>query len=231
MGKREYFPAFFSYKRTLKRLTDEEFGRVFRAALEYAENGTEPDLTDKEMFGFDFIKEDIDRANDKYENLCEVRKANGSKGGRPQSEKPNGFSETNSFAENQMVSEKPNETKKTYSEGKGEGKGKGEGEENSIVVAEAAPTAQKKRFVPPTEDDVKAYCESQGLDVDPVSFVAFYESKGWMVGKNHMKDWQAACRTWARSQRGFGTPRAAPNSKPPVDPLMEYLDKVISGEE
>ena len=81
MGKREYFPAYFSYRRTLKLLSDTQLGRVFMAALIYAEEGIEPDLEPLEMMGFGFIKEDIDRANENYEELCEKRKASGSKGG------------------------------------------------------------------------------------------------------------------------------------------------------
>lgn len=59
---------------------------------------------------------------------------------------------------------------------------------------------QKKRFVPPTVDEVHDYCCERGNTVDPEAFVAFYESKGWMVGKNKMKSWKAAVRTWEKSR-------------------------------
>ena len=55
--------------------------------------------------------------------------------------------------------------------------------------------------IPPSIEDVKAYCEERGNDVDPERFVNFYESKGWMVGKNKMKDWQACVRTWEKKER------------------------------
>lgn len=61
-----------------------------------------------------------------------------------------------------------------------------------------------ERFSPPTLDDVKAYCQEKGYGidkVDPEKFIDFYTSKGWMVGKNKMKDWKAAVRNWSRSQR------------------------------
>ena len=57
-----------------------------------------------------------------------------------------------------------------------------------------------KIFKPPTVDDVRAYCTERGNGVNPQSFVDFYESKGWMIGKNKMKDWKAAVRTWERSE-------------------------------
>ena len=55
-----------------------------------------------------------------------------------------------------------------------------------------------KRFVKPTLDDVQAYCQERQNNVDPESFIDFYESNGWKVGKNPMKDWKASVRTWER---------------------------------
>lgn len=52
------------------------------------------------------------------------------------------------------------------------------------------------RFTPPSVDDVSAYVQAHGYHVNAERFVAFYEQKGWMVGKNHMKDWKAAVRSW-----------------------------------
>ena len=61
------------------------------------------------------------------------------------------------------------------------------------------PKGSKKKFIPPTVDDVRAYCQERNNKVDPQKFVDFYSCKGWMVGKNHMKDWKAAVRTWEKS--------------------------------
>ena len=54
----------------------------------------------------------------------------------------------------------------------------------------------RTRFIPPTLEQVASYCSERQNNVDPQRFIDFYESKGWMVGKNKMKDWQAAVRTW-----------------------------------
>ena len=56
----------------------------------------------------------------------------------------------------------------------------------------------RARFTPPTVDEVDAYCKERGNGVDAQKFVDFYDSKGWMVGKNSMKDWKAAVRTWEK---------------------------------
>lgn len=58
----------------------------------------------------------------------------------------------------------------------------------------------RKIFIPPSENDVRAYCQERGNSVDPIAFVNFYQSKGWKVGKDKMTDWKAAVRTWERKQ-------------------------------
>lgn len=68
-------------------------------------------------------------------------------------------------------------------------------------IKEKSPTS---RFSPPTLEEVKAYCDERNNLVNPENFVNFYESKGWMVGKNKMKDWKAAVRTWEK-EAGFKT--------------------------
>lgn len=57
-----------------------------------------------------------------------------------------------------------------------------------------------KRFVPPSVEEVEQYCFERSNNVNAQSFIDFYESKGWMIGKNKMKDWKAAVRTWERNR-------------------------------
>jgi hypothetical protein len=54
----------------------------------------------------------------------------------------------------------------------------------------------KAPFVPPSLQEIVEYCKERGKGVDPGAWLAHYESNGWMVGKNRMKDWRAAVRTW-----------------------------------
>ena len=69
-------------------------------------------------------------------------------------------------------------------------------------------------FIVPSVEEVKAYCKEKGYGVDAESFVAFYESKGWMVGKNKMKKWQAAVLTWEKKNR------SSQPDKPAEPPLL-----------
>jgi predicted phage replisome organizer len=68
---------------------------------------------------------------------------------------------------------------------------------------------EKKKFHPPTLGEIIDYCrerKSQGHknNVDAERFIDYYTSKGWMIGKNKMKDWKAAVRTWERSDYNAG---------------------------
>ena len=59
----------------------------------------------------------------------------------------------------------------------------------------------RKRFTPPSVEEVRAYCQERKNNVDPQTFCDFYESKGWLIGKAKMKDWKAAVRTWEQSRK------------------------------
>jgi hypothetical protein len=55
---------------------------------------------------------------------------------------------------------------------------------------------KEKEIIPPTIKMVDKYCQERNNNIDPEYFINFYESKGWKVGSQRMKDWQAAVRTW-----------------------------------
>lgn len=68
----------------------------------------------------------------------------------------------------------------------------------------------RPRFSPPSVDEVQAYCISKDLNMDASRFVDYYESNGWMVGRNKMRDWKAAARGWASREKTparAGTPK------------------------
>ena len=83
---------------------------------------------------------------------------------------------------------------------------------DGILFPQEPPPPKQKRFVPPTVEEVAAYCNERGNGIDAESFVAFYESKGWFVGKNKMKDWRQAVVTWERrdKERKEAEARASP---------------------
>jgi len=76
-----------------------------------------------------------------------------------------------------------------------------------------------KLFKKPSVNDVELYCIERDNKIDAISFVNFYESKGWMVGKNKMKDWRACVRTWEMR---------AKNKKTNAPKTMSKLDAQIN---
>ena len=72
------------------------------------------------------------------------------------------------------------------------------------------------RFTPPSVEQVREYCESRKNNVSPETFVDFYSSKGWMVGKNRMRDWKAAVRTWEKNERPRKTNPALKYEQTPI---------------
>jgi hypothetical protein len=73
------------------------------------------------------------------------------------------------------------------------------------TVTDKKSNKNNKIFTPPTVEEVRSYCQERNNKVDPEGFIDFYESKGWFIGKNKMKDWKAAVRNWERSEHNKGS--------------------------
>lgn len=68
---------------------------------------------------------------------------------------------------------------------------------------------KRKRFIPPTLQEVSEYCRERRNNVNPETFIDFYTAKGWKVGSQPMKDWKAAVRTWEKRNSGYQQPKRA----------------------
>ena len=86
---------------------------------------------------------------------------------------------------------------------------------------------KKTTFEKPTIDDVKNYCLERKNGVDPETFIDFYESKGWMIGKTHMKDWKAAVRTWEKRNKGENNGNVGQISDDDEEQRLRELDEHI----
>ena len=78
--------------------------------------------------------------------------------------------------------------------------------ENNIVLYEerkdtdVSVIKKENRFVKPTVEEIQAYIQDKGYIFDAEAFFAFYESNGWKVGRNPMKNWKMACTTWSKNR-------------------------------
>ena len=82
--------------------------------------------------------------------------------------------------------------------------GKDTGSPQTRMIKNVKNVNNNRAFQKPTVEEVRAYCQERNNTVDPETFVDYYESKNWMIGKNKMKDWKAAVRTWERYEKTRG---------------------------
>ena len=217
---RSHLKVYFSFDEDTACLTDAERGRLLLAMVRYAKDGTEPSLTGNERFLWPVVRGQIDRDIDAYDSHIE----SGKRGGRPKNNLVISENQTkpNETKQNQT---KPNETKQNQTkpnETKIEEKDKEEDKDKDNDKGVSA------RFAPPTLEEVTEFCRVRGNKVDPVKFYAFYESKGWMVGKNKMKSWRAAVVTWERDDGGGAASGPGPRR---TVAAQQYSQRDYSGED
>lgn len=92
-------------------------------------------------------------------------------------------------------------------------------EEKSKSVPAAPTPPPVSKFLKPSVEEILAYCDERENRVDPQKFYDHYESNGWRVGRNPMKDWKAAVRTWERS--GYDSGAAGSG-----DGVVEQAEKI-----
>jgi hypothetical protein len=193
-------PSFLLYKSfydPIKYLKDEELGLLFRAIFDYQNGNEVKGLPPQSAMAFAFFMNQFRLDEQKYQVVIDRNKSNGSKGGRPKK------IETQVNPKNPMGFEEP---KKPYKE-----KEKEIDKEIDKEIEEYKKVLKKKPkgFVPPSLKDVQDYCKERNNSVNPEKWISHYQSNGWKVGKNSMKDWKAAVRTWEGNS--FNSPK--PQSK------------------
>lgn len=78
-----------------------------------------------------------------------------------------------------------------------------------------------ERFIKPTIEEIKSYCLERNNGVDPQKFFDYYTANGWKVGKNPMKDWRAAVRTWEKGSVAAPDNRETGNYEPTPEQQAE----------
>ena len=172
-------PSWFKMKlerrELIRQLSPETAVNVLLACWDFLETGEKPEgLSPIENVAFASFMPDMDEAWNRYL----TRISSGVKGGRPK--KPYGSicPRTAPYGTEREID--------TDTEAKG------------VYKADKPP---RSRFSPPTVEEVRTYCVERGSGIDAAAFVDFYTARGWMAGRNHMKDWKAAVRVWERRER------------------------------
>lgn len=193
------FLIYLDYKEHFELLSDEQLGKLLRAIMEYEETGTVPALEGMEKMAFSFIKAQLDRDREKYENKCEKNKLNGAKGGRPKKaegnnnnpENPTVFSETEL---NQSKPKKADNDNDTDNDIKENNKRKKYGEFENVKLTDEEYEKIKTMFPNDYSERI------QKLD-------DYIQSKG-----TKYKDFVATLRNWARKE-GYKFPTTQQKSE------------------
>lgn len=82
------------------------------------------------------------------------------------------------------------------------------------------------RFQKPSLEEIRQYCISRGNQVDPEQFFNFYESKGWMVGRSHMKDWRASVRTWEKREKEIPQRKRESRKESVLEHNLKVMDQM-----
>lgn len=166
-----YVPVFFDWLDTTQDLSAEEKGNLIDAVVSYAA-GLEYEhmLNGATKIAFRFLKGQVDR----NAAIADVRRQ--AREGK-----------TNNNKKEQNTSKEINNKNN---------KNKNNNQNNNNNDSTGKP---QKRFTPPAIEDVQLYCLERKNHVNAQKFFDYYTSNGWRVGKNPMKDWKAAVRTWERN--------------------------------
>ena len=159
---------------------------------------------------FEFFKSRFELDEDKYQGIVERNRNNGRNAAikreavRNQNPvEPNGTNETKE-TQSHPVGASGSQLEPVAPSG---GLYDNDSDNDNDVIKENSKKKTVKRFSPPTIEEVQAYVEEKGYNVDAVRFVNFYAAKGWMIGKNKMQNWKSAVATWQRGEHENGNQR------------------------
>ena len=172
-----FYRSFWEAIRRIKK--DKDRLSALEAIIAYALDDEQIDMTDVAEGIFILAKPTLDASKRKAKS--------GEAGGKQNGSKPEAKAK-------QTAREK---------EGENEKEGEDEKEKEDECPPPSPPHAAKPRFTPPSVEDVVAYCAERGNGIDAQQFVDFYVSKGWKVGRESMRDWKAAVRTWEKRENGL----------------------------
>lgn len=177
---------YFDFWHGLKKLGADDKGRLVDGIVEYSETGSEPTFDGTLAIVWDLAKLRVDADSERYSVRCERQRENAMKRWNKSNDATacRGKSGNAEIANDAKYNATTNTTTNTTAN------------TNVEYMSEKPP---RKRFVPPTFEEVKEYCEERKNDVNPQRFIDHYTARGWMLGKIKMQDWKAAVRTWEGS--------------------------------
>lgn len=182
---RNYAALPYDYLEEMEALNDAEFGRLTRALLAYSMTGEQIALCGNERFYAKRVMAQEDRFKANYKEVSDARREAGKAGASARWQNGKGI-----FANGKNSKATDANGKNGYTETKTDT------ETDALPSNDGKRDMREARFIPPSISDVEQYCREKGYHVNAERFVCFYAQKGWMVGKNRMKDWKRAVQGW-----------------------------------
>lgn len=214
MGEQKAFLIYKRYWKQIQRMSKEQAGELLQAIFAYACDGVVIDFEDfaVEML-FGVIRDDIDMYEDKYDDIRAKRSEAGKKSAeKRQREKEEAAEQNPTKATSvEFVEQTPTNANKSNNTNTNTNTNTLKEKEYTTYI----PKRKVENFIPPTVEEVSNYAKQMNYTgFSAESFVNFYQSKGWMVGKNKMKDWKAAVVGWY--SRDKNKPPASNLAKTPM---------------
>ena len=205
MSKKDSFVLYASQADAISDLTLEQKGILLDCLFEYVRSGVVPTIENSAVrIAFKFISIQIDRDSRKYELVSEKRREAVNKRWKNRQE-------TNTPNDIQMNTNvyKKIQTDTKHTDNDNDNDNVYDNESTKVDVNKKKDSKEKERenseksvrFVKPKIEEISEYIKEKSYHFTAESFYNFYESKGWMIGKNKMKDWKAACRTWESKRK------------------------------
>lgn len=171
--ERKQFTFYRSFWDSLKVLPDDDFLPIIKAVIRYALDEEESELSPLQNAFFQLIKPTLNTARSRAENGLKGGKAN-----KKQTQSKNEANAKQSGSEEEK--EKEDEVEK----------------ENEYYIK-----GKNKKFIPPTVNEVSAYCAEHGYSVNAQAFIDYYGASDWYRGKTKIKDWKKCLATWEHNKK------------------------------
>jgi len=194
--QRTSFLLHFDSLEILNELSDEEAGQLFKA-IKAHHDGEEIPLSPLVRVAFSSFKNQFVRDEKKYQETCKRRAEAGSKGGLAKASNTKQKLAKDSKAKQDLANLADSDSKK---------------KKNSDSKSDSK--KESSGFTKPTPDELIDYFNGKGSNRDEAErFWNYYESNGWKVGRNPMKNWKAAVANWLKNSKPANTMPAAPTNQ------------------
>lgn len=213
---RESFVFHKDWYYAIKKRSPQLRVEIYDAIMQKVFEGTQKELSEVASIVMDLISPQIDRDTARWLDIKAKRRESGKQGGLAK--------QANATKCYQML---PNDSKSKQNVANLPVSVCVSVENDNVLLEEKKDTdvsakKESKRFVKPTIEEIRAYIFEKGYTFDAEAFFAFYESNGWKVGRNPMKNWKMACTTWAKNRNNNNSyGRSKTNSEKFVESVKE----------